>query len=530
MPQDPDGIRMDPSPSSDEDDDSRPILVPEKLTERSPSTTRPEENGIVDQVVNSPTPRPPLPAFVPRGRGGEGLPEYKDQVAPYPKPSDGTSNSKRKTQASGGNDIGARNHFADLVRQHGRQGNLNGENVGPSFKDQARPMDANGDVRPNERGRKDLPSFKDQTRPGQRPKVTNNETDDIPDPVERPSETDDGPSLIRAYIPDDETRDVFEAHAMTEGVFLKRRLVLLIVLVLVVAGAVVGGVCGATDQCRPSPEVVVATNNPTVSPTTAAPTTMAPTTAQPSTTPSSMPSLSDNTAMIFNFIDSIRLGPLPLNLGTLSDDIVTPEEQAVLWLAQDDPLGLSSSDESRLTQRYALAVLFYSTNGDSWFQRTGWLEGMDECLWLGVFCNAGNVVGLGTDAIGAPTRSLLEGNNVAGSIPPDIGLLTNLQYLDLSSNGGLTGSIPVSFANLGSLNLLKVNDCGMRGSIPQFMGDLTNLVTFDIQRNNFTGRLAPTIGNWERLLSFDIQENFFSGSLPSSIGDWASLSVSFFPW
>ncbi|KAL8458172.1 hypothetical protein ACS0TY_035890 [Phlomoides rotata] len=45
----------------------------------------------------------------------------------------------------------------------------------------------------------------------------------------------------------------------------------------------------------------------------------------------------------------------------------------------------------------------------------------------------------------------LEGNHFSGAIPPEVGKLTSLKNLILSSNQ-LTGSLPPSFSNLTSLN------------------------------------------------------------------------------
>ena len=59
----------------------------------------------------------------------------------------------------------------------------------------------------------------------------------------------------------------------------------------------------------------------------------------------------------------------------------------------------------------------------------------------------------------------LDGNSITGSIPPEIGNLTNLITLGLDDNQ-LTGSIPPEIGNLTNLNYLRLNDNQLSGIIP----------------------------------------------------------------
>ena len=79
----------------------------------------------------------------------------------------------------------------------------------------------------------------------------------------------------------------------------------------------------------------------------------------------------------------------------------SPQGQAYNWITQEDGLQLSPTDPT-LEQRYILASLYYSTNGDGWgvcFQGAlenecrreynPFLSANPECTWYGISCRGG---------------------------------------------------------------------------------------------------------------------------------------------
>lgn len=97
----------------------------------------------------------------------------------------------------------------------------------------------------------------------------------------------------------------------------------------------------------------------------------------------------------------------------------TPQNDAMNWLSTD-PL-LANYSDSKKSQRYALATLFFSTRGDSWSDNEGWLSDDDECLWH----NEANVNGAGCSEAGSFMRLALSSNNLNGTIPEEIALLSD---------------------------------------------------------------------------------------------------------
>lgn len=98
-----------------------------------------------------------------------------------------------------------------------------------------------------------------------------------------------------------------------------------------------------------------------------------------------------------------------LSLITPVDELLNPDlpvGMAYDYIVFSDPLQVCPADEPQLTQRYVLATLYYSTDGDNWvscFQDddnceagSSWLTGDDsECDWAGVEC--GEVTGAVSD-------------------------------------------------------------------------------------------------------------------------------------
>ena len=68
----------------------------------------------------------------------------------------------------------------------------------------------------------------------------------------------------------------------------------------------------------------------------------------------------------------------------------------------------------------------------------------------------------------------MSSNQLTGSIPSEIGNLTNLEYLRLDNNQ-LTGEIPPEIGNLTNLTHLYLNSNELTGEIPESICELTNL-------------------------------------------------------
>ncbi|KAI5082247.1 hypothetical protein GOP47_0001990 [Adiantum capillus-veneris] len=133
-----------------------------------------------------------------------------------------------------------------------------------------------------------------------------------------------------------------------------------------------------------------------------------------------------------------------------------------------------------------------------------------ESLWLGVTCDptSSNVIKLE-----------LPSQSIRGSLPLQIGDLTNLQTLDLSYNGNLTGTLPLELFQLANLEELFLQNCGLFGTIPNDLGKLAKLTYLALNQNFFTGPIPTTVGQLSEMFWFDLSYNQMSGNLPLQLAN-----------
>jgi hypothetical protein len=123
-----------------------------------------------------------------------------------------------------------------------------------------------------------------------------------------------------------------------------------------------------------------------------------------------------------------------------------------------------------MMQYWALATLYYSFGGPDWQNEKNWLTGKSPCdpvKWYGVNCAQGTSNVLSIEMMS---------NNLMGSIPTEIVLLTSLSQLLLIGNK-ISGTIPSEIGLFQSLNELVLLQNELTGSIPSEIGLLSSLGT-----------------------------------------------------
>ena len=261
--------------------------------------------------------------------------------------------------------------------------------------------------------------------------------------------------------------------------------------------------------------------------------------------PASLGSLSNLGSLQLN--DNRLTGQIPSELGGLSrlwrialaGNRLTgcvPQELRDVWSNDFEELGLPFCDAMGSPEdRDALVALYNTTDGASWTNNTNWLSEQPLDTWHGVTTDGMRV-----------TELHLQDNELSGTIPPELGSLTNLERLDLGVNqltgpipvelgsltkleelglwgNQLTGQIPSELGSLSKLRELWLDVNQLNGPIPASLGRLSNLEGLNLSRNRLTGQIPTELGSLTNLGSLQFNDNRLTGQIPSELGGLSNL-------
>ena len=133
-----------------------------------------------------------------------------------------------------------------------------------------------------------------------------------------------------------------------------------------------------------------------------------------------------------------------------------------------------------------------------------------------------------TGGVGQPDQPgkvlWLHRNRLTGEIPAELGGLTNLTHLALSTNQ-LTGEIPAELGDLSSLRRLGLGGNQLTGEIPAELVRLPNLTHLALSTNQLTGEIPAELGDLTSLRQLGIGGNRLTGSIPAELGNLTNLEV-----
>lgn len=220
-------------------------------------------------------------------------------------------------------------------------------------------------------------------------------------------------------------------------------------------------------------------------------------------------------------------------------------------------------DEDEHPEKTILDTLFQSTGGTHWTRRDNWTEvGVPICYREGIVCSGGNLdagvseiellannldgdipetifdlpnikllsfadnqVDLSFDKIGdAKTLVVLKLSNTNLRALTGIGgASSSLRELHVAGNQ-LNGTIPPELYDLSNLQHLFMDNNLLSGTIASEIGQMVALKVLSVSSNTLTGQLPLEIGALSSLSRLALHRNRLSGNLPSTLNDLAALT------
>jgi LRR receptor-like serine/threonine-protein kinase FLS2 len=118
----------------------------------------------------------------------------------------------------------------------------------------------------------------------------------------------------------------------------------------------------------------------------------------------------------------------------------------------------------------------------------------------------------------------LDNNNLTlGFSTPEFNIFSSLSNLAnlttlVLSNNPLNGVLQSSIGNLStSLQELHMDNCSIKGSIPRDIGNLSNLISLELQNNELIGPIPSTLGRLHKLQGLRLYNNRLDGPIPSDL-------------
>ena len=227
------------------------------------------------------------------------------------------------------------------------------------------------------------------------------------------------------------------------------------------------------------------------------------------------------------------------------DDTSSPQHQAYLWV-RDYP-GAEGMTDAELLLRYGLASLYFSTKGATWNTNEFLLTGSGVCAFEGVGCYDEKTSNQNI------TSLILPDMNLQGTIPKELGLLTDLTNLNLVGNA-LMGTLPTELGFLSKLETFYlpgntsewyqfltddisifppktrqledgtvINYSRLTGSFPSEFGLMTALKQLHLYGHALTGSLPTQIGRMTALTALTLGQNQLSGTIPIQLQRMSNL-------
>ena len=211
-------------------------------------------------------------------------------------------------------------------------------------------------------------------------------------------------------------------------------------------------------------------------------------------------------------------------------------KKAMHWLLSDkyslmlvnDPSNNQGTEKKlvQLSQRYALATIYYSTSQNGEWDRCDpltstpcdkddhrYLSKANHLSWEGINGKNGLVTWLDLNTKHLSNCSPSE-NHQYDMLPLELTLLSpSLELLWLHSNP-LCGMIPSYIGDFTNLQSLSLYSTSMSGTLPESLYQLDKLASIRLYKSKFSGSISQDLGKMKNLKWLWLHENGFTGSVP----------------
>ncbi|KAJ7382426.1 hypothetical protein OS493_035075 [Desmophyllum pertusum] len=182
-----------------------------------------------------------------------------------------------------------------------------------------------------------------------------------------------------------------------------------------------------------------------------------------------------------------------------------------LMLVKQFPIFMFDKSFTPEQEREVLLDIYTSTNGQQWYESSGWNSSTSHCSWYGITCHNNTYI----------KTIVLPYNNLDGSLPSNLWKIRNLFSLCMPGNPSLRGRIgDFLFGNMSQLLTLVFSASSVAGDIPPDIVNMRSLQRFlgsPMDGEGFSGRLPEDLGNMIELRALGLGGNNLTGQIPRSI-------------
>lgn len=220
------------------------------------------------------------------------------------------------------------------------------------------------------------------------------------------------------------------------------------------------------------------------------------------------------TKLRFLYLDSVGLE------GTIPSEIAKLNKLEQLYLSANSFSGSLPSEMQALTSMESFQTNTNNLEGDIFNIVGGWpvLKNLD-------FGNNDFVGTIPTNLPSSLVSLRLDRNSVGGSLPTELGTLTNLKSVIVTQNFRLGGALPSELGRCSSLETLQIDSNTFSGKIPSEFGNLPAILEIRLGQNDFTGRIPSELGLCTTLTKLDLNNNNFINAVPTELGKLTALSL-----